>query len=129
MARGGRSDRDRIGDRIPRALGNAGQRLAVPRGARRQAERAALRGRLQPPLGGARQRDRQFIDFIQCTPIFGLGRAVRGGEQGRVHARRAERREVGEPIAQRTQVDDVARLDRPFQPVRIGERADGKSRR
>ncbi len=125
MARRRRGDRDRIGDRVA-ALGNASQRLAVPRGAGREAERAALRGRLQPPLGRAGERDRQLVDFVQRAPIRGLGRAMRGREQDRVDARRAERGEVGEPCAQRAGVDDVARLDRPFQAVRIGERADRK---
>ena len=53
--RGG--DGDRIGELLAVARGDAPQRLAVPAGPSRESERRALRGRFEPPLGRAGERD------------------------------------------------------------------------
>ena len=68
-------------------------------------------------------------NFLQRRPIVRLGRPEGAGEQDRVRSRRAEVQEIGEPGLERRRVDDVASFHRPFETMRISERADGKGRR
>ena len=111
--RGG--DGDRIGDRLAVARGKPRQRLAVPRGARGEAERAALRGRLQPPLGRAGERDRQFVDLVERRPI--RARRRRGSacaNSDRVERGAPKRARSASQAASEAASVDVARLVPPI---------------
>ena len=125
--RGG-GDGGRIGDALS-ASASAPQGRAVPGGARGGDEGRALRRRLEPPLGGGASATASSLVSSERRPVVRLGGAEGGGEQDRVGARRAEGQEIDEPAAERARVLHVAGLDRPFEPVRIGERADRKGRR
>jgi len=75
------------------------------------------------------ERDGELVRCCEGFPIFGHCGAKAIREQEGVGARGAEGQEIDQPAAKRAGVVDVAALHRPFQSLRIGERADRESRR
>ena len=114
--RGG--DGDRIGERLAVARREPRQRLAVPGGARGDAEGGALRGRLQPPLGRAGERDRQFVDGLERRASRRRAAARNAwANSDRVDARaRRNRARSASQAASDSGVGDVARLDAHSSP-------------
>ena len=130
MARRRGGDRNRIGDRLAsRSRGAAsGSQSQAARAA--ATKRRALRRRLEAPFRRRRERDGQRVALDQRRPVAARPRSgtrARTGWRPRA-ARRRSRRSASQPPSERASTD-VSGLDRPFEPVRIGEGADRKRRR
>ena len=128
VARRGGGDRDRIGDARPLPPAPAAVRSPTRRGRRRRRRNPARSSRAAARPRPASATARPFAS-ISASRSPASRRAEGGGEQDRVGARGAEGQEIDQPAAERARVGNVARLDRPFEPVRIGERADREGRR
>ena len=122
-------DRDRIGDRLGPHLLQEGHRRAGPAAQDRADEGIALRRRLEPALGGGRERQRERGDLGEPCAVAGAGGPVGRREQDRVVAGRAEGEKAAEPVLEARGVRQITGLVGPFEPVRIGEGADREGRR
>ena len=124
--RGG-GDGDRIGDALlARRLRKGSQSHAARAAATKAVPCAVVSSRRSAEAASATAS--AFVS-ISAGQSPDLRRAKGRGEQDRIGARRAEAQEIDQPAAERARIENVAGLHRPFEPMRIGERADREGRR
>ena len=128
-ARRRRGPRRRIGDLFAEFITRFGQAGRGPGGRDRLDEGAPLLRGFEPTFGRGRKREREFADGCERRAVVRAHCAKTLREKDRVAARASVFDEIAQPGDERGLIADIARLDRPFEPVAVSEGADREGRR
>ena len=122
-------DSDGIGDVFLARFVEEVETRARPRLANGEEKSIPLRRRLEAALATRCHCERKAVDLGKPLRMALEGAAIRGTEQDRIVMPGAALHKRCQPVAQLLRIADIARLVRPFKPVRIGKGADRKHRR